>query len=930
MRLKLALKVFFLLIIFKSYSNTDKYRIILLDDPSSTITIGWNQISGIDSKVYYGTVDHGENYMLYANFKTVDRVVDFRGMNNQFARLQNLLPNTNYYFVIKDSENTSKRLWFRTAPGDNSRLSFIAGGDSRNNRTPRQNANTLVSKLKPHAVLFGGDMTDDDTTTEWKNWFDDWQLTISSDGRMIPIIPARGNHEDPDVIYKLFDTSDENSYYALTFGDNLIRTYTLNSEISVLGDQLTWLTSDLSTATNIIWKTAQYHKPMRPHTAGKSEGNSEYEAWAQLFYDNNVRLVVDCDSHMAKTTWPIKPSAASGNEEGFIIDQNKGTVYTGEGSWGAPLRPNNDSKSWTRNSGSFNQFKLIYVDENKIELRTIRVNNADDVAELSNENPFEIPENLDIFSPETGAVVTISNKIDNNCSLVGTLCDDNNVATVNDEEDGFCNCVGLNSTDLEAVTFAVSSSSDDAEEIVSTGVVDLTSSDLEFIYDGQDQVVGIRFNNVTLPEGATLYRAYIQFEADETDAEQDPTNLVIYGELAEASSTFEEVANNVSSRIQTATSVSWNEVALWEEIGEKNIKQRSPYITTIVNEIINQTGWVSGNAITFIFSGKGKRVAEAIDGTSAPELKLFYQQPCLSEGTSCDDGNSDTYFDAEDGFCNCAGIEKEGTLNYQIAASIDDVEQAETGGVIYTNSSDLELVYDTFADQFNQNIGLRFNKITLPKNALITNAYLQFTSDETDDEETNLVISGEKVANSLVFEEVDFNVTLRPKTVASVSWSQIPSWEEKGEILEAQKTPNIKTIVQEIVNLEAWEYLNSMTFFINGTGKRVAESFDGDQDAAPKLIIEYNVENVLSTETNNAAQGFLNMYPNPVRGFLNVHSKEIVKNVKFYSLIGKEVLNVSLNVTKARIRIADLKSGLYIVKVILKDATEKSFKIQVK
>ena len=42
MRLKLALKVFFLLIIFKSYSNTDKYRIILLDDPSSKITIGWN------------------------------------------------------------------------------------------------------------------------------------------------------------------------------------------------------------------------------------------------------------------------------------------------------------------------------------------------------------------------------------------------------------------------------------------------------------------------------------------------------------------------------------------------------------------------------------------------------------------------------------------------------------------------------------------------------------------------------------------------------------------------------------------------------------------------------------------------------------------------------------------------------------------------
>jgi hypothetical protein len=929
MRLKLALKVFFLLTIFKSYSNTDKYRIILSDDPSSTITIGWNQISGSDSKVYYDTTDHGENHARYANFKTVDRVTEFRGMNNQFARLQNLLPDTNYYFVIKDSENTSQRFWFRTAPDDNSRLSFIAGGDSRNNRTPRQKANTLVSKLKPHAVLFGGDMTDDDTTTEWQNWFDDWQLTISSDGRMIPIIPARGNHENSDVIFKLFDTSDENSYYALTFGNNLIRTYTLNSEISVLGDQLTWLTSDLSTATNIIWKTAQYHKPMRPHTAGKSEGNNQYLAWAQLFYDNNVRLVVDCDSHMAKTTWPIKPSFAPDNEEGFVIDQNNGTVYTGEGSWGAPLRPNNDSKSWTRNSGSFNQFKLIYVDENKIELRTIIVNNADEVAELSNENPFEIPENLDVFSPETGAVVIISNQVDNNCALVGTICDDNNSDTINDEEDGFCNCVGLDSTDLEEASFVVSSSSDDAEEAVLTGAVDFTSTDLEFIYDDVDQVVGIRFNNVILPEGATLYRAYIQLQADETDAEEDPTELTIHGELAAMSNTFEEVIKNISSREQTVTSVSWNEIALWEEVGEKDIKQRTPYVTSIVNEITSQTGWVSGNAITFIFSGKGKRVAEAMDGTSAPELKLFYQQPCLSEGTVCDDGNSDTFFDAEDGFCNCVGIERQGTLNYQITASMDDVEQAESGGVIYTNSSDLELVYDTFADQFNQYVGLRFNKITLPKNALITKAYIQFTSDETNDEETNLVIHGEKIANSLPFEEVDFNVTQRTKTEAIVNWDQISSWTEKGESLDIQRTADIKTIVQEIVNLEGWEYRNAMTFIISGTGKRVAESYDGDQDAAAKLIIEYNTDNVLATDVNNLEEGFLNVYPNPVREFLNVHSKGSLKGIKFYSLIGKEVLNVSLNAAKARIGLGSLKSGLYIVKVIFENETEKSFKIQI-
>src|SRR5690606_9936619 len=153
----------------------------------------------------------------------------------------------------------------------------------------------------------------------------------------------------------------------------------------ILGDQLTWLKKDLTDSSDLIWKMAQYHKPMRPHTSGKTEGNSHYGAWAQLFYEKGVRLVVDCDSHVSKTTWPIRPSYASGNDEGFIREDDRGTVYTGEGGWGAPLRGYNDAKSWTRNGGSFNQFKLVFIDENKIELRTIKItDNASSVNEVSN------------------------------------------------------------------------------------------------------------------------------------------------------------------------------------------------------------------------------------------------------------------------------------------------------------------------------------------------------------------------------------------------------------------------------------------------------------------------------------------------------------------------------------------------------------------
>lgn len=414
MKVRLVFTYWFFLGFLFSYANTDKYRIIISDNPATSITIAWNQISGTNPLIYFDTTDYGTNHTLYNNSQAVDRSVSYKSMENRFVRLTGLQPNTNYYFIIKDSQSTSQRFWFRTAPDDNSRLSFIAGGDSRNNRLPRQNANLLVSKLKPHAVFFGGDMTDDDTDTEWQNWFDDWQLTIANDGRMFPIIPARGNHEDDaDGVYKLFDTPNTDSYYAITFGDDLIRAYTLNTEISVLGNQLTWLQNDLSTApTALKWKMAQYHKPMRPHTAWKAENNNQYSAWAELFYTQGVRLVVDCDSHMTKTTWPVKPSSEPNNDEGFEVDQTYGTVYTGEGCWGAPLRPNDDDKSWTRNSGSFNQFKLIFVDPSKIELRTIRVNNASSVGSASNTNPFILPSQLDVFNPPTGDVVTITNTQD--------------------------------------------------------------------------------------------------------------------------------------------------------------------------------------------------------------------------------------------------------------------------------------------------------------------------------------------------------------------------------------------------------------------------------------------------------------------------------------------------------------------------------------
>eukprot|EP00993_Chasmostoma_nieuportense_P003581 NODE_4289_length_811_cov_23.517544_g4131_i0.p1 GENE.NODE_4289_length_811_cov_23.517544_g4131_i0~~NODE_4289_length_811_cov_23.517544_g4131_i0.p1 ORF type:complete len:269 (+),score=48.31 NODE_4289_length_811_cov_23.517544_g4131_i0:48-809(+) len=66
------------------------------------------------------------------------------------------------------------------------------------------------------------------------------------------------------------------------------------------------------------------------------------------------------------------------------------------------------------------------------------------------------------------------------------------------------------------VKVKVSDSYDDAEECVNSGDVSRTSSDLELTNDGCDQIVGIRFQDIRIPQSQKISHSYIEFEVDET------------------------------------------------------------------------------------------------------------------------------------------------------------------------------------------------------------------------------------------------------------------------------------------------------------------------------------------------------------------------------------------------------------------------------
>ena len=381
------------------------------NDPSASVTIGWEQTQGADAVVRYGPRDHGRDASAYPQTRTVTRVGHFSRSGNvytRFAVLTNLQPDTLYCFVLEDAAGVSPRFRFRTAPAEPVPFTFIAGGDSRSHRAPRRRCNRLVAKLRPLFVAFTGDMTVDDKASQWKEWLDDWQETISPDGRLYPILPHLGNHEEwgSGRIDELFDVPSER-YYALSVGGELFRYYVLNTEIEQGGTQTEWLTNDLVAASNALHKAAGYHTPMRAHRDGHVNDGA-YTNWAQPFFDYGVELVVEADSHIAKRTWPVEPVGLGGGEDGFVRNDAAGTVYVGEGCWGASLRTPGAIKSWTRATGRFYGFQWVHVYPGHMELFTPQAEALPEVEALGESDVFSIPAGLRVWNPAGGARIVMN------------------------------------------------------------------------------------------------------------------------------------------------------------------------------------------------------------------------------------------------------------------------------------------------------------------------------------------------------------------------------------------------------------------------------------------------------------------------------------------------------------------------------------------
>lgn len=154
----------------------------------------------------------------------------------------------------------------------------------------------------------------------------------------------------------------------------------------------------------------------------------------------------------------------------------------------------------------------------------------------------------------------------------------------------------------ERCVFQVSGGADDAGTEPTRCIFTPNANEIYFgqCPDGQNITSGFRFPNVTLPPGAQIAQAYLEFTVD--GPYTDELTVAFYGQASGNAQPF-SFSSRPENRPLTQASVTWHIPASdrWE-LGQT---RASPDLTAIVQEILNRPDWVSGNALAVIVKNAG-------------------------------------------------------------------------------------------------------------------------------------------------------------------------------------------------------------------------------------------------------------------------------------------------------------------------------------
>lgn len=273
--------------------------------------------------------------------------------------------------------------------------------------------------------------------------------------------------------------------------------------------------------------------------------------------------------------------------------------------------------------------------------------------------------------------------------------------------------------------------------------------------------------------------------------------------------------------------------------------------------------------------------------------------------------------------------------------STDDAEQ-ENDEVDSYFDDDLDAGWEGAPEDQNLlTLGLRFVDIEVPQGAVIDSAFVVFHAHEGKSEEdvAELTIVGEATDDAITFDENGFNddflLTDRPQTEAAVEWTVAEEW----TIWQPYRTPDIASVIQEIVDRPGWESGNALaliflpedqgpSIFENAreftSFENIADPDDVDPQGNPgdgtnhperRPYIQIYYQGTLSTA--EIKDNLFRVYPNPVMN--NEVKIELMTgenaSVSLMNVAGQEVRTFNVSGTSANLNLEGLSEGLYMLHV---------------
>lgn len=354
-------------------------RVIWLENPATTAIVSWTtNDEGKKHAVHYDTEPRSGDVSKYAQATPASRNGEYSRSDREkdkiaqsfyhHAVLTGLKPSTKYYFTISSDLNASSEHWFLTAPADDRPFEILFGGDSRSGHKERQLVNQMMAKMAEDESLIafahGGDYIGSGAYwNQFSLWLDHHQQTFTKDGRILPIIPTRGNHDRGELFNEIFHwPGDDRANYYTTQLSPRVALVTLNTETSTSGDQKKWLAKELPPLRKENrWLLAQYHKPAWPAVKSPSSALRDF---VPLFDKHDLDLACEADGHNIKRTPPIRDGK---------LDKT-GVTYIGEGGLGVGQRTPKKDRWWLNKPGMATRGHHVHVlsfSPKKLEIKVV-------------------------------------------------------------------------------------------------------------------------------------------------------------------------------------------------------------------------------------------------------------------------------------------------------------------------------------------------------------------------------------------------------------------------------------------------------------------------------------------------------------------------------------------------------------------------------